>query len=105
MRKITADAISAFRNGTKFKRGNTQVFIEKNLDKQILHSSRILTLFGYVIAEMDSNGHLWISSAGWKTVTTKERLNGFPSVHIYQHKFEWYLNGQLWNGRRIKVEW
>ena len=54
---------------------------------------------------MDNNGHLWISSAGWKTVTTKERLNGFPSVHIYQHKFEWYLNGQIWDGRKIKVEW
>ena len=97
MKKITADAIRAFRNNQSFKRSNTQVVI--------LQTGRYLRLFGYVIAEMDSNGHLWISSAGWKTVTTKERLNGFPSVHIYQHKFEWYLNGQIWDGRKIKVEW
>ena len=100
MRKITADAIRAFRNNQTFKRGNTQVMIGEGYPNR-----RLLCLFNHTIAEMDLEGNLWINDAGWRTVTTKERLNGFPSVHIYQHKFEWYLNGQIWDGRKIKVEW
>lgn len=66
---------------------------------------RVLCLHGSVIAEMDNHGDLWLNDAGWQTVTTKERLNGFPSVHIVQKNFQWFLNGESWNGGRIKVEW
>lgn len=95
MRKITEDAIRAFRNNQPFKRDNTQVMIGE--------TSRILCLHGSVIAEMDSNGGLWINDAGWQTVTTKERLNGFPTVNIHQKDFQWFLNGKEWDGSRIKV--
>jgi hypothetical protein len=97
MRKITEDAIRAFRNNRDFKRGNTWV--------QCVHGRRFLHLHGNVIAEMTQHGELYITSAGWQTVTTKERLNGFPSVNIAQKDFEWFLNGQAWNGELIKVEW
>tara|TARA_R110002020_G_scaffold366792_2_gene578782 strand:- start:484 stop:783 length:300 start_codon:yes stop_codon:yes gene_type:complete len=93
MRKITQDAIRAFRNAENFKRGNTQVIIRERM----LGSQRLLKLHGNTIAEM-WEGELYITSAGWKTVTTKERLNGFPNVHIQQKDFEWYLNGELWDG-------
>ena len=97
MRKITADAIKAFRNNQPFKRDNTQVMISDD--------ARILCLHGSVIAEMDSNGNLWINDAGWRTVTTKERLNGFPSVNIVQKNYQWFLNGSSWDGSKIKVNW
>ena len=97
MRKITQDAIRAFRNNQNFKRGNTQVTINQN--------TRLLRLHGHIIAEMDFNGNLWIDACGYKTVTTKERLNGFPSVHIYQKDFQWFLNGEKWNGNGIMVDW
>ncbi len=97
MRKITADAIRAFRNNQSFKRDNTKVVI--------LQTGRYLCLHGSVIAEMDSNGDLWINDAGWQTVTTKERLNGFPTVNIHQTNFQWFLNGEAWDGGRIKVNW
>ena len=58
-----------------------------------------------VIAEMTQNGELYITSAGWQTVTTKERLNGFPSVNIVQKDFQWFLNGEAWNGGLIRVDW
>lgn len=103
MRQITEDAIRAFRNGQRFKRGNTQVFVEGQRHKTILHPARILCLHGSVIAEMDNKGDLWINDAGWQTVTTKERLNGFPTVNIVQKDFQWFLNGEEWDGSRIKV--
>ena len=54
---------------------------------------------------MTQHGELYITAAGWQTVTTKERLNGFPSVNIVQKDFQWFLNGEAWNGELIKVEW
>ena len=96
MRKITTDSIRAFRNGNNFKRGNTQV-------KTYAHSNyRELLLHGHVIADMNENG-LFISDGGWQTATTKDRLNGLPNVSIYQRNFKWFLNGEEWDGSRIKV--
>jgi len=99
MRKITEDAIRAFRNGLDFKRNNTEVVV-CDQDKY-----RLLILHGNVIAQMDWKGDLWINDAGWRTVTTKERLNGFPSVNIHQKDFQWFLNGEAWDGSKIKVKW
>tara|TARA_R110001606_G_scaffold347571_2_gene496918 strand:+ start:538 stop:840 length:303 start_codon:yes stop_codon:yes gene_type:complete len=100
MRKITEDAIRAFRNNQTFKRGNTEVII-----CECAPSCRVLRLHNHIIAEMDFEGNLWINDAGWQTVTTKERLNGFPSVNIVQKNFQWFLNGESWDGRSIQVEW
>tara|TARA_R110002012_G_scaffold12069_2_gene54154 strand:- start:397 stop:720 length:324 start_codon:yes stop_codon:yes gene_type:complete len=95
MRKITEDAIRAFRNRDKFKRGNTEV--------RVYGEQRLLMLHGNTIAVLDAEG-LFITSAGWETTTTKERLNGLPNVHIVQKNFQWFLNGELWDGSLIKVE-
>jgi len=96
MRKITEDAIRAFRNRDKFKRGNTEVYTWPS-------GSTFLLLFGNTIAVLDAEG-LFITSAGHATTTTKERLNGLPNVHIVQKNFQWFLNGELWDGSLIKVE-
>jgi hypothetical protein len=100
MRQITIDAIRAFRNGTNFKRGNTQVRLFENANGDDL---RQLRLHGNVIAEYVADGSLWITSANWETVTTKERLNGLPNVHIVQRDFQWFLNGEPWDGQYVKV--
>ena len=97
VRKITTDAIRAFRNNQNFKRDNTWV--------QIVHGRRFLHLHGNVIAEMTQHGELYITSAGWQTTTTKERLNGFPTINIHQKDFQWFLNGEAWDGSLIKVDW
>lgn len=94
MRKITQDAVRAFRNGNRFKRGNTEV--------RIYGQQRLLRLHNNVIASLDPEG-LFITSAGWATPTTKERLNGLPNVHIVQKDFQWFLNGEEWDGSLIKV--
>tara|TARA_B100000902_G_C27049605_1_gene783460 strand:+ start:301 stop:624 length:324 start_codon:yes stop_codon:yes gene_type:complete len=96
MRKITRDAIRAFRNREKFKRGNTEVYTRSGIT--------YLTLFENTIALYAEGEGLLITSAGHATTTTKERLNGLPNVHIVQKNFEWFLNGELWNGSLIKVE-
>jgi len=96
-RQITIDAVRAFRNRYKFKRGNTQVILG------IGNIERGLYLHGNCIARFDIFGDLYICDGGWQSVTTKERLNGLPNVHIVQKNWVWYLNGEAWDGSRIKV--
>ena len=41
---------------------------------------------------------LWITSAGWRTITTKDRLNKLP-VYVKQEKHVWYImlpHEQVW---------
>lgn len=86
MRKITRDAVNAFRNNEDFNRGNTQVMSGVNGAVMLLH--------GNAIAAWQDDGELYVSSAGWETVTTRDRLNGLLSScgcqGIYQKDFAWY---------------
>ena len=95
MRQITKDAIKALYENKNFKRGNT--IVVGHLSPITDERSRIMCLHGNPIAKL-KEGKLYISHAGWPTNTTKERLNGLPNVHIHQKDFQWYLNGEAWNG-------
>ena len=92
MRKITEESVDAFMNGRRFKKSNMEVCVDTvGTSKLFLH--------GNCIAERNRIGkYISITSCGWKTNTTKERLNGIPGVSIQQKNFEWYLNGNQWDG-------
>ena len=111
MRKITQEAIRAFSKGKNFKKSNTEVRVFGPTEKP----KRIeLLLHGNVIAYNEPAypkhtvpssfgdryyfNQLWITSAGWQTNTTKERLNGFNGVNIFQKDFQWYVDGKAWDG-------
>lgn len=91
MRDITRKAIEAMLNGTSYCKNNTKV------------ENRAMYLFGNRIAWITENHILHISNCGYKTATTKERLNGLPLVHIRQKDGCWYLNGQYWRGLPTKI--
>lgn len=98
MRKITKESVDAFMNARKFKKANMEV--------EVLPNVTILKLFGNEIAYRynDPERTLSITNAGWKSVTTKERLNGIPNVSIHQKNFVWYLNDVAWDGSLIDIE-
>lgn len=109
MSQITIDAIRALRNGTNFKRGNTKVSHHNNEAHLLLH--------GNLIAYYAEQGGLFISNGGYTpqgsryhsdaptgSRTTMDRLNGLPNVNIHQKNFQWFLNGEEWDGEFIKVE-
>lgn len=89
MRKITIDSCKAFNENQSFKSKNTEIIIESDKTKMVLHDN--------VIA-IKENNILKITNCGYFTNVTKERLNGLPNVNIYQKNYNWYLNGYLWNG-------
>jgi len=103
MRKITRDAIRAFNNNQPFKRGNTQIVISHDT-LGIKYTT--MKLHGNTIAYKligDVGTGLFIMDGGWQTSTTKERLNGISGVNIVQRNFQWFLNGEAWNGQSTMI--
>lgn len=86
MRKITINASNALWGMGFFKASNTEVINDDGIMKMFLHGHRIATL---------RNNKLSISSCGWRTTTTKERLNGVLEklgCGVFQKNFEWFLS-------------
>ena len=94
MRKITENAIAAFNKSEKFNSGNTEVENNNGIVTLYLHGNAIA---------VNNNGNLRITTAGWNTPTTKERLNGLSGVNVYQKNKKLFLNGKEWNGEWITV--
>lgn len=90
MKQVSINVASAFMNGRAKKSGNTQT------------DGKSLWLHGNKIAEHREDG-LYITHCGWKTKTTKERLNAISGVNIFQKNYVWYLNGEEWNGEWKRV--
>jgi hypothetical protein len=96
MRKISQDAADSFHADKNFKNGNTQVISEDCGNVVRLY------LFGNCIAQRTPLATT-ITTDGWMTNTTKERLNALNGVHINQEKGKWYLNGEPWNGDNVII--
>ena len=97
MKKITEESVDAFMDGRRFKKSNMEVKVDE------VEASK-LYLFGNCIAERNRVGKISITSCGWITRTTKERLNGIPGVSIQQKNSEWYLNGKQWDGSWTDID-
>lgn len=58
-------------------------------------SSFSLYLHGNLIAEWTKDGLIKLSDGGYKSNTTKARLNQFVPVSIYQKDYIWYIGAVL----------
>ena len=105
MRAITQRAIRAFLTGAPFVEANTEVHVTERPGEILVE----LVLHGNPIArrwETSDSDETWIevttwtevTTAGWDTVTTRERLNGIPGVRVWRAKNELYLNDAPWHG-------
>jgi hypothetical protein len=90
MRKVTEKVCQAFQHGIAAASGNSMT------DGQALY------LHGNKIAEDREDG-LYVTTAGWNSNTTRERLNGLFGVSVYVRKGQLYLNGKEWDGEWVHV--
>ncbi|NDC89915.1 MAG: hypothetical protein EB075_14155 [Bacteroidetes bacterium] len=101
MRKVESDMIKAIRERRNYRCANT-VVDQANPDigyaEVRLHGSRIARL-NYL------NGIIELDDCGYRTATTKSRLNALinaftkPGQAIYQRNFKWFWgDGQAWDG-------
>lgn len=114
MRTITRKARNALLNHRKFTGNNTAVTVDpfqtfpNGGDSEPVNMAH-LELFGNKIATLTIGVHtgkreLTITTAGWPTYTTKDRLNGLPDVDVYTHKKELHLNGSPWDGSPTTIQ-
>jgi hypothetical protein len=85
-----AEAVSMVHGKTKQKArkigNNTYAEIESD-------NSVSVRLHGTAVVRFYPNGLVKLNSGGWRTSTTKNRINKYSPVKVYQKKYEWYLQG------------
>jgi hypothetical protein len=63
---------------------NTYAYIEHDGSVSIqLHGTKVVVIY--------PNGLYKLNSGGWQTSTTKDRINKYSPVKVYQKKHVWYL--------------
>lgn len=107
MRTITAKSIAAFLKGSPFSRDNTEVHVRERPGEVcvelVLFGNTIARRWEVAVAVNGSNAWTEVTTAGWDTVTTRERLNGIPGVRVNRVKGDLFLNGEPWHGAWTQV--
>ena len=63
---------------------NTYAYIQHDGSVAIeLHGTKVVTIY--------PNGLYKLNSGGYRTSTTKDRINKYSPVSVYQKNFEWFL--------------
>lgn len=61
-------------------------------------------LHNTIVVRIHSDGTYTLNSGGWRTVTTKARINEFCPVKVGQKKYEWFVGDELfYDGIKVKV--
>ena len=91
MRQITLETCTSVVRKQNFTKANMMVYFKPKQNLSLVY------LHGNLISSYDhSTKNLYIRSAGWQSVTTKDRLNGLMyflgiNAGIYQKDFSWYV--------------
>ena len=66
----------------------------------------VVRLYQTDIVRICEDGTYVLNTGGFYTVTTKERINRYSPVSVYQHKGEWFLRDgtPFKDGVRIKLD-
>lgn len=57
-------------------------------------------LHGTDVVTYHADGRVTLATGGWKTRTTKNRINKYAPVRIVQRDYEWYVDGHKWRDVR-----
>jgi hypothetical protein len=67
---------------------NTYAYIQADGSVAIeLHGTNVVVIY--------PDDSVMLNSGGWRTHTTKKRINQYSSVKVYQEKYEWFLRGGI----------
>lgn len=88
MKKIEKEMLRAILEGRSWRKSNTHVQFQNGWAR--------VFLFDNLIAQVDTKTDtVYISTGGWRTITTKGRLNAilihFTNFKVFQKDFLWYI--------------
>jgi hypothetical protein len=78
------------RNANRRKVGN-------NTYAEILYDNSVgIMLHSTYVVKIHEDNTYTLQTGGWQTVTTKDRINQYSPVRVYQRKYEWFvkINGK-----------
>ena len=78
------------RNASRRKVGN-------NTYAEILHDNSVgIMLHSTYVVKIHPDNTYTLQTGGWQTLTTKDRINQYSPVRVYQRNYEWFvtLNGK-----------
>ena len=90
MRLIEREMNNAIRNGSDFRKDNTEVVNIRGNAFVYLHGNHIATV---------SNDSMQLFDGGWRSNTTKSRLNALCyefayGCGVFQKQFEWFISSR-----------
>jgi hypothetical protein len=83
-----AEAVSMVQGKTnrKTRKIGNNTYAEIEYDNSVS-----IRLHGTSVVRFYPNGLVKLNSGGWRTSTTKDRINKYSPVSVYQKNFEWFL--------------
>ena len=71
--------------------------VGNNTYAEILHDGTVaIRLHSTDVVKIHPDDTYTLQTGGWQTVTTKDRINRYSPVRVYQRNYEWFvrLNGK-----------
>ena len=93
MRKVTKKIATAFTQGEPAASGNTTT------------DGNAVWLHGNRIAQREEDGSVWVTLAGWPTVTTRERVNGLCEELGTNFRIRQRNHGQVLTHQKSELTW
>ena len=87
MTRKTKSAIMADVSATE-----SRIVAPNTVEYRTPDGDRVVRLHRTDIVTFKSNGDIVLSSGGWRTVTTKDRINRFAPVRVHAERGVWYVS-------------
>ena len=83
-----SEAISMVRGKRNAKRRK----VGNNTYAEILHDNSVgIMLHSTYVVKIHPDNTYTLQTGGWQTVTTKDRINQYSPVRVYQRNYEWFV--------------
>lgn len=80
-------------NMVRGKRNAKRRKVGNNTYAEILHDNSVgIMLHSTYVVKIHPDNTYTLQTGGWQTVTTKDRINQYSPVRVYQRKYEWFVN-------------
>lgn len=74
------------------KRNSDRRKVGNNTYAEILNDTTVaIKLHNTYVVKIHADGTYTLNSGGWQTATTKDRINQYSPVRVYQEKYQWFV--------------
>ena len=79
-------------NMVRGKRNAKRRKVGNNTYAEILHDNSVgIMLHSTYVVKIHPDNTYTLQTGGWQTLTTKDRINQYSPVRVYQRKYEWFV--------------